>query len=78
MNMKASEFAEKYLGIMLHEYQKYICDQMESMCNNCKHPKRFVCKTYGGYCNKWKRLKDKNNFIGFLLYKSEMDGDNHD
>ena len=69
--MKISEFAEKYFGIKLYTYQKKIIDEMDKLCADCPSKRRSICRSYCGYCDKWKRLKDKSGIINFLLYKPE-------
>ena len=65
--MKVSEFAEKYLGVKLRTYQKIIIDKQDNICSKCDV--RHVCKAYGGYCDKWKKLKSRENWLDLLERK---------
>lgn len=67
--MKMSKFIEDFLGIRLYKYQKDLLDNMNSLCNKCPSETRSVCKAYGGYCDKWKRLKDRCGIVNYILHK---------
>lgn len=72
--MNVSEFVENFFGIKLLQYQKDLIDRMDEMCNKCPIETRSICKAYGGFCDRWKRLDNRNNWLSYLLSKPEIGG----